>query len=205
MLERVYANTPSRILPDAPQLERLSRVPLATFVGLGVARGLLSAGFDWAWMLERAVGIVIGLVSLELILRGLAMIFMPFASLDLRGATADSTIAGLLRLTVPTFSLVNTAVQRQFGIDLSRSWALAFIRRAALPIGLLMAAFAWCVTAVTVLGVSERAVYERLGRPVAVFGPGLHVHLPWPFGIMRHVELGVVHEISHRPFPHRRD
>ena len=51
------------------------------------------------------------------------------------------------------------------------------------------------MTGVTALGLNERAVYERFGAPVAVFGPGLHVHLPWPLGIMRSVELGVVHEI----------
>ena len=31
--------------------------------------------------------------------------------------------------------------------------------------------------------------------PAAVFGPGLHLTLPWPFGRVRPVELGVVHSI----------
>ncbi len=47
----------------------------------------------------------------------------------------------------------------------------------------------------------ERAVYERLGVPVAVFGPGLHVHLPWPFGILRPVEFGVLHDVAVLPGP----
>ena len=89
VLERVYANTSPRTLPEAPQLERLSRVPLACFVGLGITRGPLSVGFEWATMIERAIAVVIGLVSLELILRGLAMTFVPFAPINSRRSTAE--------------------------------------------------------------------------------------------------------------------
>ena len=45
----------------------------------------------------------------------------------------------------------------------------------------------------TRIGVAERGVYERLGAPVAVLRPGLHMLLPWPFGLARRVENGVVH------------
>ncbi len=195
VLERVYANTAPNVLPDAPRLERLMRVPLVTFVGLGIASVLLSVGFEWPAMIEQAIATLIGIVALELLLRGAAILFVPFAPIDTRLSVADSSIASLLRLTPPTFAAVGSAVQRQFGIDLSRSWALAFVRRAIVPIGFGMAGFAWCLTGVTALGLNERAVYERLGVPVAIFGPGLHLHLPWPLGVLRTVELGVVHEI----------
>ena len=195
VLERVYANTTPQTLLEAPQLERLLRVPLVTFVGLGTTTVLASVGLEWPIVIERAIAILVGLVSLELVLRAVAMVFVPMAPSAARRSIADSTIAGLLRLSPPSFSKVGTAVRRQFGIDLSRSWALTFVRQAAGPIGLGLAVFAWFMTGVTALGLNERAVYERFGAPVAVLGPGLHVHLPWPFGIMRRVELGVVHEI----------
>ena len=102
---------------------------------------------------------------------------------------------------MPSFTSVGTAVKRQFGIDLSRSWALVFVRRAALPIGFGLALFAWCLTGVTALGINERAVNQRLGMPVSVFEPGMHVHLPWPFGIVRGVELGVLHDVPGRIGP----
>jgi regulator of protease activity HflC (stomatin/prohibitin superfamily) len=100
-----------------------------------------------------------------------------------------------LRFSVPSFQAFNTAVRQQFGIDLSRSWALAFVQRAMVPIVLVMGLLAWGVTGITALGINERAVYERLGSPVEVMGPGLHFHLPWPFGVMRLVEFGVIHDI----------
>ncbi|HEX3945002.1 MAG TPA: SPFH domain-containing protein [Rhizomicrobium sp.] len=53
----------------------------------------------------------------------------------------------------------------------------------------------WLLTGVTALGINQRAVYEAFGKPQAVFTSGLRVHLPWPFGVLRPVEFGVVHEI----------
>jgi regulator of protease activity HflC (stomatin/prohibitin superfamily) len=195
VLERIYANTARERLPEAPQLERLARVPLVAFLGFGIASVLLSLGLEWPSMIERATAALIGLVSLELMLRGAATMFLPDQPVGRRRSCADSTIASLLRPTPPTLATFGTAVKRQFGIDLSRSWALAFVRRAALPIGLGMGVVAWCLTGVTALRLSERAVYERFGAPVAILGPGLHFHLPWPFGVLRPLELGVVHEM----------
>jgi regulator of protease activity HflC (stomatin/prohibitin superfamily) len=195
VLERLYANTASETLPDAPQLERLMRVPLTACLALGIVSVLQSLGFEWPLLIQRAIALVIGIVALEIVLRAAAMLFVPFAPIETRRAVADSSVASLLRLTPPSLSSVGGAVKRQFGIDLSRSWALAFVRQATFPIALFMAVVAWVVSGLTALGMDERAVYERLGVPVTVFGPGLHVHLPWPLGIVRRVELGTVHEI----------
>jgi regulator of protease activity HflC (stomatin/prohibitin superfamily) len=192
VLERFYANMPPHVLPDASRVERLLRVPLASLLAIGIANLLLSVGFAWPLYAEKAVAILIGLIAIELVLRCLVIAFVPF---DGSRSLADSGIASFLRLTPPSVQSVSGAMKRQFGIDLSRSWALAFVRSAALPITLGMIIFAWCLSGVTALGLNERAVYERFGVPVAVMGPGLHIHWPWPFGIARPVELGVVHEI----------
>jgi regulator of protease activity HflC (stomatin/prohibitin superfamily) len=46
-----------------------------------------------------------------------------------------------------------------------------------------------------VLGPDQRAVYERFGAPVAVWQPGLHAGIPWPFGRARIVDNGAVHQL----------
>ncbi|MGA8611729.1 MAG: SPFH domain-containing protein [Xanthobacteraceae bacterium] len=195
VLERSYAGLSVEMLPEAPQLERLLRVPLTACLGLGISMVLVSLGFGWGFWIERATSLLIFITALELILRSLAMCFIPFAPIERLRTVADSSMAGLLRLSVPNFQAFNVAVRQQFGIDLSRSWALAFIRRASMPIMMGLGLMAWGITGITALGLNQRAVYERFGSPVAVFGPGLHVHLPWPMGVMRGVELGVVHDI----------
>jgi regulator of protease activity HflC (stomatin/prohibitin superfamily) len=194
VLERIYAASAPDLLPEAPQLNRLLRVPLTTCLVLAAAGILISVGFAWAVFLERAIAVVVALVALELIVRCAAIIFIPFAPLEDRRSLADSSLAGaVLRLSLPDLRTINLAVRHQLGIDLSRSWALAFIQRAALPVLVGIGVFAWAVTGVTTLGLNQRGIYERLGTPVAVFGPGLHFHLPWPLGKIRPVELGVVH------------
>ena len=195
VLERSYAVLSAEMLPEAPQLERLLRVPLTACLGLGISMVLVSLGFGWGVWIERATTLLIFVTALELIVRSMAMFFMPFAPIERLRTVADSSVAGLLRLSAPNFQTFNVAVRQQFGIDLSRSWALAFIQRAALPVAAGLTLMAWGVTGITALGLNQRAVYERFGSPVAVFGPGLHVHLPWPMGVMHGVELGVVHDI----------
>ena len=195
VLERSYVGLSVEMLPEAPQLERLLRVPLTACLGLGISMVVVSLGFLWGIWIERAITLLIFITALELILRALAMCFLPFAPIERLRTVADSSAAGLLRFSAPNFRAFNIAVRQQFGIDLSRSWALAFIRRASLPIVMGLGLMAWGITGITALGLNQRAVYERFGSPVAVFGPGLHVHLPWPMGVMREVELGVVHDI----------
>ena len=195
VLERSYAGLSAEMLPEAPQLERLLRVPLTACLGLGISMLLVSLGFGWGFWIEHATAIVIFVTALELVLRSLAMCFVPFAPIERLRTVADSSVAGLLRFSTPNFQAFNVAVRQQFGIDLSRSWALAFIQRASLPIMVGLGLMAWGITGITALGLNQRAVYERFGSPVAVFGPGLHIHLPWPMGVMREVELGVVHDI----------
>jgi regulator of protease activity HflC (stomatin/prohibitin superfamily) len=194
VLERFYATAAAELLPEAPQLNRLLRVPLTACLVLAIARILMSVGFGWAALIERATGLLIAFVSLEVVLRCAAIIFIPFAPLERRQSLADSRLAGaLLRLGLPNIRNLNVAVRQQLGIDLSRSWALAFIQRAMLPVLVGIGLFAWGITGVTALSINQRGIYERFGAPVAVFGPGVHVHLPWPLGQIRPVEIGVVH------------
>jgi regulator of protease activity HflC (stomatin/prohibitin superfamily) len=195
VLERYCAGIAAEMLPDAPQLDRLLRIPLTVCLGLGIAAVLRFLGFAWAIRVEQGLAILVVAVALEVMVRSLAVAFLPFAPIAERRSVADSSIAGFLRFSAPSFQTFNAAVRQQFGIDLSRSWALAFVQRAMLPIALVMGILAWCVTGITALGLNERAVYERFGEPVAVLGPGLHFHLPWPMGVMRGVELGVIHDI----------
>ena len=194
VLERSYAGIASERLPEAPQLDRLLRVPLTACIALALAQALMSVGFAWAMLIERATGVLIALVAAELILRNAVVLFLPFAPLEQRQSLTDSSLSGaLLRLRAPTLRSINIAVRRRLGIDLSRSWALAFIQKAALPTLVGIGLFTWAVTGITTLGLNERGIYERFGEPVAVFGPGIHLHLPWPLGVIRPVEFGVVH------------
>ena len=193
LLERTCANIDPNALPEAGQLQWLLRVPLATMLGLGVGFISLGAGFGWPKWIGLLLGILILLISAELILRVAITLFLPVPPLEEVRSVAESVLARILRFALPNVTSVNLAVERQFGVDLSRSWAIGFVARAAAPVGFTLLLLTWGLTGVTALGMDTRAVYERFGAPVRVVGPGLHVGLPWPLGIMRRVEFGVLH------------
>ena len=195
VLERVYANADAVSLPEASQLHWLLRVPLAALLGLALSAALLGAGFGWAVWIEQIVGALVLLVAAELVVRAAATLFLPFPPPEQARSIAASTLARGIRLARPSLQALSIAVERQFGIDLSRSWAIRFLAQAAAPVGLALIVLAWALTGVTALRLDERAIYERFGAPVAVLGPGLHVGLPWPFGIMRRVQFGVLHDV----------
>lgn len=196
VLERIYANTSAQALPEAPQLARLLRVALLTTLAFGSISFLYAQGFAWLRYAEYAIAAVLAIVTAEVFLRTATLFFVPFTPLESRTAAARSSFAGLLRWGIPTFGKVTASVRDNFGIDLSRSWAITFVVRAlpALIGGFIV--FSWLLTGVTTLPINQRGVNERFGRPVAVLGPGLHFHLPWPLSVIRKVELGAVHEMT---------
>ncbi len=196
ILERRYAGLPPERLMEAPALSHLLRVPLFATVGLAIAAGLRWLGLSFATPVEQLVATVTALVAAELVLRCAVFVFLPLPPLATRASPARSSLAGLIRAEIPNLRAINASVRDQFGIDLARSWSLMFLRRAMLPLAFGMVLFAWLLSGVTALGTGERAVYESFGQPRAVLYPGLHVHLPWPFGTLRRVEFGQMRETS---------
>jgi regulator of protease activity HflC (stomatin/prohibitin superfamily) len=195
VLERNYAGIPEGVFPEAAQLARLTRVPLLGLVGLALAAGLRWLGLGYAETCEHVIAVITGLVALEIVVRGLVYIFVPLPPQSKRISHVDSAVAGLIRARLPNLKALNASVRREFGIDLARSWALGFIRRALMSLLLGSILFVWLLTGVSVLGFDQRAVYQSFGRPVAVLHSGIHLHLPWPFGVLRPVDYGTVREI----------
>jgi regulator of protease activity HflC (stomatin/prohibitin superfamily) len=195
VMERRFATLPERSVPDGFAFSLLLRVLIANLLLLGIAYLLRWLALPYAPLLEGGAIFLTGLVSAEILLRNAAFVFMPLPPMEIRRGRADSFIAGLLRLQKPSLGPVSASLSRQFGIDLSRSWALQFIRRASFPSLAGLVAAGWLLTGITALDLSQRAVYEAFGRPQAVFHSGLHIHLPWPFGRLKPVEYGAVREI----------
>lgn len=194
VLERSFAGLNPATMLEAKSLTYTLRLVLFTLLGLALSYVLRWFALPFSMAVEHTVLVFNALVALELALRGASYIFMPLPPLGAR-RHATSLVASLLRLQRPSLKGIQASVSGQFGIDLGRSWALGFIRRATLPMLGGLALSGWLLTGVTTFSISERAVYEVFGVPQSVLHPGLHVHLPWPFGRLRSVEYGVVHQI----------
>jgi regulator of protease activity HflC (stomatin/prohibitin superfamily) len=196
VLERSWAAISATTLAEAAGLAALLRAVLLVQIGLGLALMLQGSAFPIAALLVPALAALVLLLAAEFVLRGVAALFLPTPESSVARPAASSVVAACIRLRLPRLAAVNQAVTQQWGIDLSRSWALGFVGRALLPIGLLLALLTWGLTGLVALPLDQRAVYEQFGRPIAVLGPGLHLVLPWPLGVARRVELGVLHELT---------
>ncbi|WP_367257269.1 protease modulator HflK [Pseudomonas sp. stari2] len=196
VLERQLAQENPAQWPEAGALAQLVRVVIISLV-LG-ALCLLFASEKSVWPVRLAVliGILPGLVALELLLRAVLSLFSPRREQLEPVLLARSFVADLLRWPPQPLLALQHELHNRFGIDLRQIWAFSYMRRAFLPVLVLVAAVGWLLTGIHEIPLQSRGIYERFGKPVQVFGPGLHAGLPWPLGRVLSVENGVVHELA---------
>jgi regulator of protease activity HflC (stomatin/prohibitin superfamily) len=181
-------------LPEAAALGRILRLAVWALVAGGLGAVARSFGLEAAVWIQSALGIILGLAAGEALLRALINPFLPAGQVKEARGLGDGAVLALLCTRGAAGDGFAAGIKERFGLDLGRSWAIGFLRRAGPGLLAVLALAAWLLTGLTALGTGERGLYERLGAPVAVFGPGLHAHLPWPFGLVRRTEFGQIHE-----------
>lgn len=196
VLERQLAQEPPAQWPEAAALAQLTRVVIITLL-IG-ALCLLFASEHAVWPIRVAVlsAILPMLVALELLLRAALSVFSPRREQLEPTLLARSFIADMLRWPPQPWLALQHEMHNRFGIDLRQIWAFSYMRRALLPVLAVVALSGWLLTGVHEIPLQGRGIYERFGKPVQVFGPGLHSGLPWPLGRVISVENGVVHELA---------
>lgn len=196
VLERHLADEITAQWPEARQLAQLIRVVIVSLV-LG-ALCLLFSNDAALWPVRLAVfiGLLPGVVAAELLLRALLSMFSAQCERLEPQLLARSFVADLLCWPPQPLLGLQHELHNRFGIDLRQIWALSFMRQALLPVLAVIALIGWLLTGIHEIPLQGRGIYERFGKPVAVFGPGLHAGLPWPLGQVLGVENGVVHELA---------
>lgn len=196
VMERHLAQENTAQWPEAAMLAQLTRVAIISLV-LG-AFCLLFADETSVWPVRLAVliGLLPGLVAAELLLRAVLSLFSPRRERLEPELLARSFVADMLRWPPQPLLALQHELHNRFGIDLRQIWAFTYMRRAFLPVLAVVALVGWSLTGIHEIALQGRGIYERFGKPVEVFGPGLHVGLPWPLGRVLSVENGVVHELA---------
>ena len=191
--ERIVNAFPEPQLPEAPSIRRLllfSTLVLVVGACLEIGHG---AGLTWVRWLICAVIWLPGLIVLELTVRALGRLFLPPPLPSTATAVTDSLLASVI---TGGPRAPGTLLRTHFGLDFSRSWALAFVMKALLPAAFGTGLLCWILSGVKLIDLDQRGVYERFGAPVGVLGPGLHVLMPWPLGRLRPVEYGAIHSVA---------
>ncbi|WP_413703798.1 protease modulator HflK [Pseudomonas sp. Pseusp16] len=196
VMERHLAQENTAQWPEAATLAQLIRVVIISLV-LG-AFCLLFADETSVWPVRLAVliGLLPGLVAAELLLRAVLSLFSPRREGLEPQLLARSFVADMLRWPPQPLLALQHELHNRFGIDLRQIWAFTYMRRAFLPVLAVVSLVGWSLTGIHEIALQGRGIYERFGKPVEVFGPGLHMGLPWPLGRVLNIENGVVHELA---------
>lgn len=196
VVERHLAAESEATGPEARALAPLVRLLIAVQVVSMLCLAFADGERLWPARLAVLIGLLPALVAAELLLRAVLSVFSPQRPREEPQLVARSLIAGLLQWPPRPLAFLQGELQQRFGIDLRQIWAFDFMRRAFLPVMLLVALVGWLLTGVVEVPMNARGVYERFGNPLKVYPPGLHVGLPWPFGKVLMVDNGNIHELA---------
>jgi regulator of protease activity HflC (stomatin/prohibitin superfamily) len=193
MAERVINAFPQPQLQEAPTVRRLLFFTTLMLVAAACLEIGRSMDVMWVRWLIWVLACLPGLVVFELTLRALARLFLPPPLPADATAVTDSLVVALITGGPRAPGAI---LRSQLGLDFSRSWAVSFLSKALLPAAFGTGLLCWGLSGVKLIDLDQRGVYERLGAPVAVLGPGLHVLLPWPLGRLRPVDFGGIHSVA---------
>lgn len=196
VLERQLAQENVAQWPEAGSLAQLTRVAIICLVLSALCLLLGSEASVWPVRLAVLIGLLPGLVAGELLLRAVLSLFSPRREQLEPALLARSFVADMLRWPPQPLLALQHELHNRFGIDLRQIWAFTYMRRAFVPVLAVVALVGWSLTGIHEIALQGRGIYERFGKPVEVFGPGLHAGLPWPLGRVLSVENGVVHELA---------
>ncbi|WP_460148363.1 protease modulator HflK [Pseudomonas sp. S2_A02] len=196
VLERQLAQENVAQWPEAGSLAQLTRVAIICLVLSALCLLFGSETSVWPVRLAVLIGLLPGLVAVELLLRAVLSLFSPRREQLEPALLARSFVADMLRWPPQPLLALQHELHNRFGIDLRQIWAFTYMRRAFLPVLVVVAIVGWSLTGIHEIALQGRGIYERFGKPVEVFGPGLHAGLPWPLGRVLSVENGVVHELA---------
>lgn len=167
------------------------------FLGLAVMCFLLAVSlallhfqiFAVLSVANYAIPILLIVLGVETAVNIILDIYRPRLKGQYGRAAFDSRLLGVINEPGGIFRSVATAIDYQFGFQVSQTWFYKLLEKAIVPLTLFSAVTLYLASCLVVVGPSDEGIVERFGRPTTAdgqvrrIGPGLHFKLPWPIDI----------------------
>lgn len=177
-----------------------------------LAIGLALAPLDFRFWLD-AVGWVIPILlvvlGVETALNVVLDIYRPRLKDQYSRAAFDSRLLGLINEPGEIFRTAASAIDYQFGFQVSQTWFYKLLEKAIVPLVLFAAITLYLLSCLVVVAPDEEAIIEHFGDPrlrggqsapaeaaVRHIGPGLSFKWPWPIDVVHKRATKRISEIS---------
>lgn len=178
--------------------ERLARAPgvMLGLASLGAALGTATAvathlGFPVAdHSLARLLWLALAVLAIEQLALFLVTLYAPRSRQRGQRHPYESRLGALLTDPAAWARQLADSFDYQFGVSVSESVSMRFLRRALLPLIMLQAVALYLMSCLVFLGPEEAGLLEHLGQPHPTRGEltsGFHLKAPWPFETVRRV------------------
>jgi membrane protease subunit HflK len=159
------------------------------FIGFFAGVSLAFAQFKYPLgltILEYSIPWLLVVLGCEILLNTLLDIYRPRVAGQYTVGALDSRLLGLINEPGGLFHTVASAMDYQFGFQVSHTWFYKLLEKAILPLILLMVVVLYLMTSIVIVGPGQQGVIEHLGSPDIErggrqIGPGLSFKWPWPF------------------------
>ncbi|MGU3413953.1 protease modulator HflK [Enterobacteriaceae bacterium C34A] len=182
--------------PQQAAMIGLLRTALSISVLMTGAVAVSALSLTVAFWIVWLASLIVFLVALEFLLRTLAAACVKPDLTRKPSFLTQSLVAEQYRWPLHPLLALRKKIMQHFGVDVGKIQAFRLMGQILLPVTFGVVLIGWLVSGLHEVSPTQRGVYERFGRPVAVLPPGLHVGLPWPFGRVIAVDYGAVHELQ---------
>jgi membrane protease subunit HflK len=117
-------------------------------------------------------------------------------------AAFDSRLLGLVNEPSEIFRTAASAIDYQFGFQVSQTWFYKLLEKAIVPLVLFAAVTLYLLSCIVIIEPNEQAIIEHFGNPlnetnqVRHIGSGLYIKWPWPIDIAYKYPTEKISEIS---------
>jgi len=158
----------------------------ALAIGLALAHFKI---FVVAKIIAVAVPILLIMLGVETALNIVLDIYRPRLKDQYSRSAFDSRLLGLINEPGGILRSVASAIDYQFGFQVSHTWFYKLLEKAIVPLVLFAAVTLYLLSCIVVVAPNEEAIIEHFGNPVndandiRLIGPGLTFKWPWPIDI----------------------